>query len=140
MGVLTRMHQDQRGPKRRVLLLLLGWSGRVFKYLLAGILFFFLTAESVQMGTLALFIPALALVELSALLPIQGLGGFGTWEGAFVLVFSRVFPHLEDPLLIGLGLHVLTQLGEYLLGGLAWMVFLFRPRYARSPQDGPGAS
>jgi len=68
--------------------------------------------------------------ELSSMLPIGGLGAFGTWEAAFAFGFSQLGLTFDQAVLAGFSTHILTQLHDYGLGVLA-LVVLWRPRFAR---------
>ena len=65
--------------------------------------------------------------ELSAMLPVSGLGAFGTWEAAFTLGFTHLGLTQDQAVVAGFATHVLTQLHDYGLGALALLV-LMRPR------------
>ena len=81
----------------------------------------------------ALFSIGIAATELSSLLPVQGLAGFGTWETAFHLVFSLLAPEHPNPFITGLLIHTVTQLWEYLLGLLSFGILLWPSRHPSSP-------
>lgn len=103
---------------------LLGFFGRVCKYLTLFTLFSVFCGLDWSVRGLPVFILALSGAELSALLPVTGIAGFGTWELAFVLM-ARLF-NLETatPLEVGLLIHVVTQAWEALMAVAA--LFLFR--------------
>ncbi len=67
--------------------------------------------------------------ELSALFPIQGLAGIGTWESAWALTF-RFLGHFDTQIAIvsGFGVHLVTQMFEYSLGILG-MLILYLPAW-----------
>ncbi len=65
--------------------------------------------------------------ELSAMLPVSGLGAFGTWEAAFALGFTQLGLTQDQAVLAGFATHVLTQLHDYGLGTLC-LLALMRPR------------
>jgi hypothetical protein len=76
--------------------------------------------------------------EMTALLPIRGLAGFGTWESAWALAFGLMALSPELAVVSGLGLHLLTNLWEYglgLLGILALEIPILRRR--RAPPGRP---
>lgn len=64
--------------------------------------------------------------ELSSMLPVAGLGAFGTWEAAFALGFSQLGLTFEQAVLAGFATHILTQLHDYGLGVTA-LVLLWWP-------------
>ncbi len=64
--------------------------------------------------------------ELSAMLPVSGLGGFGTWEAAFALGFTQLGLTQDQAVLAGFATHILTQLHDYGLGLVA-LLMLMRP-------------
>jgi hypothetical protein len=76
-----------------------------------------------SMKNFAVLTFAIAAAELSALLPLQGLAGFGTWEGAFKLAVASLSLPIADPFLVAFSLHLATQLWEYTIG-LAVLAFL----------------
>jgi len=62
--------------------------------------------------------------EFTALLPVKGLGGFGTWETAWSALF-RILGFPGDLAVVsGLGVHITTNLLEYGLGALAILLLL----------------
>ncbi len=68
--------------------------------------------------------------ELSSALPVKGIGGFGTWESAWVLT-SRLID-FEDRLAIisGIGIHLISNLFEYALGIISLLI-LYSPSYSK---------
>lgn len=64
--------------------------------------------------------------ELTSILPIKGLGGFGTWETAWSLTFKLMKFEPRLAVLSGLGIHLLSNLLEYTLG-LAAVLILALP-------------
>ncbi len=78
--------------------------------------------------------------EFTAIFPVKGLGGFGTWEMAWTVTFQLLgFPVVlaADKLFLikstGLGVHLTTNLLEYGLG-LAGILLLLLP-YLRRRRD-----
>jgi hypothetical protein len=72
--------------------------------------------------------------EMTALLPIRGLAGFGTWESAWVLAFGVMALPPDLAVVSGLGIHLLTNIWEYGLGTLAILALeipLLRKKRAR---------
>ena len=101
---------------------LLSFLLRLLKY---GSLYFLLHALLVNQGfplaALSFWkvLLGIAGAELSANLPIQGIAGLGTWETAFALAFRLMGYEERIAIVAGFGLHLVTQLFEYSLGGLA---------------------
>jgi uncharacterized membrane protein YbhN (UPF0104 family) len=111
---------------------------RLAKY---GSLYFLLHAllanQGFPLATLSFWkvLLGIAAAELSANLPIQGLAGLGTWETAFALAFRVMGYEEKIAIVAGFGLHLVTQVFEYGLGGLAILLLGWPPR--RRP-PGPG--
>ena len=64
--------------------------------------------------------------ELSSALPIKGLGGFGTWESAWALTFRLMNFDPQLAVISGIGVHLLTNIYEYLLG-IVSIIFISLP-------------
>ncbi|MGH7818485.1 MAG: lysylphosphatidylglycerol synthase domain-containing protein, partial [Candidatus Binatia bacterium] len=81
------------------------------------------TAADLPFGRVFL---GIAGAELSAALPIHGIAGFGTYETAWMLGFTRLGLSREVAILSGFATHLLSQLYDYSLGlvalgiALAW--------------------
>lgn len=60
--------------------------------------------------------------ELTSVLPIKGIAGFGTWESAWALTFKLMNFEPRLAILSGLGVHLLTNLFEYSLGIIAILI------------------
>ena len=60
--------------------------------------------------------------ELTSVLPVKGIAGFGTWESAWTLTFQLMNVDSRLAILSGIGVHLLTNLFEYSLGILAILV------------------
>jgi uncharacterized membrane protein YbhN (UPF0104 family) len=65
--------------------------------------------------------------ELSSMLPIAGLGAFGTWEAAFALGFSQLGLTFDQAVLAGFSTHILSQLHDYGLGVVA-LILVWWPK------------
>jgi hypothetical protein len=65
--------------------------------------------------------------ELTSILPIKGLGGFGTWESAWALTLTQLGFESRIAILSS-GIHLISNLFEYILG-LASILILSSPRY-----------
>lgn len=62
--------------------------------------------------------------ELTSVLPIKGIGGFGTWESAWALSFQLMDFDSRLAVITGIGVHLITNLFEYALGIAAILVFV----------------
>ncbi len=114
----------------RVELFLLSIFIRAFKYLSLFVLFVSLTGADFVLKKIAIFSFGISATELSSVLPVQGLAGFGTWELAFKYVFTLIGIKLKNPFLVGLIIHTITQVWEYSIGLIA-LIFLFLKRKVR---------
>ena len=109
----------------RTLVFVLSFLIKLVKYVSVYILFVNLTGPAVSFHSFYLFCFGIAGAELSSLLPVQGLAGFGTWEAAFAFVATRLHLPTTDPFLIGLVIHLITQAWEYAIGITAFLyIFL----------------
>jgi len=54
--------------------------------------------------------------ELTSILPVKGLAGFGTWESAWTLTFGLMNFDQSLTIISGIGVHLITNLFEYSLG------------------------
>lgn len=108
---------------RLILPFMLGFASRLCKYLLLFGLFSAFCGLDFELGNLPAFFVALSGAELSTLLPIAGLAGFGTWELTFVLMAGLLKLQTATPLEIGLLIHVLTQVWEALWAAAALILF-----------------
>jgi hypothetical protein len=65
--------------------------------------------------------------EFSALLPLQGIAGIGTWESAWAFTF-KLLGHFDTQIAIisGFSVHLITQMFEYSLGIIS-IVVLYLP-------------
>lgn len=123
-----RNHKDK---KERTIVFLLSLAIRLIKYISVFILFAGIINIPFSLKYFAMFCFGLAGTELSSLLPLQGAGGFGTWELAFALVFKGLKFPLENVKLTGLVIHIITQVWEYLTGLLAFLYMMIRNRKNR---------
>lgn len=115
---------SHEGTPERLRVFALSLGIRVIKYVFSYILFEGMVGLGFSLHHFALFCFGLAGTELSALLPIQGLGGFGTWELAFTLVFSALAIPAENIKEAGIVIHITTQVWEYTIG-IAALLYLF---------------
>jgi uncharacterized membrane protein YbhN (UPF0104 family) len=101
---------------------------RLGKYVsLYLLLFAVLHAQGVAWSEMSFWKTVLGLTgaEMTAILPVKGLAGFGTWESAWAaaLQWMRFDPRLA--ILSGLAVHLVTNIFEYALaiGGLVLLAF-----------------
>ena len=127
-GILKNINDylDQhKKNSERLYIFFLSLLIRLIKYIFIYILFEGVVKIGGGVHTFATFSFMLAITELSALIPIQGLGGFGTWELAFLFTFKLFFPNLNFPDDIikaaGFVIHITTQVWEYSIGLLAFL-------------------
>jgi len=66
--------------------------------------------------------------EMSSALPIKGIGGFGTWESAWVLTSKLMNFESSLAIISGIGIHLISNLFEYLLGIISLLV-IYSPSY-----------
>lgn len=110
----------------RALVFGLSFLIKLVKYVSVYILFVNLTGPEISFHSFYLFCFGIAGAELSSLLPIQGLAGFGTWEAAFAFVATQLHLPTADPFLIGLVIHLITQAWEYAIGISAFLFISLR--------------
>lgn len=107
---------------------------RIFKYsslyfLLHSVLVH-LNYKMVDLNFLKVFLGILG-AEFSAMLPVHGLAGIGTWESAWALTFKLLgFFDMNVAIISGFGVHITAQVFEYSLGILS-IIVLYLP-YKRS--------
>lgn len=75
------------------------------------------------------FVIGIAGAELSSNLPIHGLAGIGTWPAAWALTFHLLGFDKQIAIISGLGLHLITQVYEYILG-ISGILFLISKKSA----------
>jgi hypothetical protein len=63
--------------------------------------------------------------ELTSVLPVKGIGGFGTWESAWTLTMRLMNFSPRLAVLSGIGVHLITNLFEYFLGILSLLILYF---------------
>lgn len=125
------------GAMERLRLLALSLAIRLVKYVSVFILFCALVPVDRNLAGFSHFSLGLAGTELSALLPVQGAGGFGTWEMAFELVFRGLGSSQTDLRLTALVIHISTQAWEYAIGLLAFLALWLRGRRANGEGQAP---
>ncbi len=92
-----------------------------------------MTPYGYSVGTSGFFRVFLGVVgaEIAAALPIHGIAGFGTFEGAWAFTFTRLGFSREHAIISGIVAHAISQLVEYTLGAAA-LLWLMRPGIPRS--------
>ena len=108
----------------RLIVFALSFFIRLIKYLFVYILFEGIVRIGFGLHYFSLFSFGLAGTELSSLIPLQGLGGFGTWELAFSLIFKALEIPAHNLKEAGFVIHITTQVWEYAIG-IAALVYLF---------------
>jgi uncharacterized membrane protein YbhN (UPF0104 family) len=136
MQILCRIEKylsEHKDNSERLLVFILSLAIRIIKYLFVFILFEGVVRIGFSMFSFAIFSFGLAGTELSSLLPIQGLGGFGTWELAFKFIFEMLKIPADNIKEAGFVIHITTQAWEYLIGLLAF-VYLFLKKNHKTPE------
>jgi hypothetical protein len=118
---------------------------RLGKYLsLFALLFALLRSHGLGLPDLSFWKTILGITgaEMTSLLPVKGLAGFGTWESAWVLAFRLMAYDTRLALLSGIGIHLITNLWEYGLGFLSLLIlivpYLKKSRTDRRSTTAPG--
>jgi uncharacterized membrane protein YbhN (UPF0104 family) len=114
----------------RLIVFVLSFFIRVIKYIFVYILFEGIVRIGFGPHYFSLFGFGLAGTELSSLIPLQGLGGFGTWELAFSLIFKALQIPADNLKEAGFVIHITTQVWEYTIG-IAALVYLFLKNNAK---------
>lgn len=102
---------------------------RLAKYVSIYVLFFsLLRSHGFALSELSIWklILGISGAELTSVLPIKGLAGFGTWESAWALSFRLMNFDPDLAIISGIGVHLLTNIFEYSLG-LAAILILALP-------------
>ncbi|MBU1276669.1 MAG: flippase-like domain-containing protein [Proteobacteria bacterium] len=112
--------------------LLVSVAIRALKYLALYLLVAGLAAQWPDQAaqlTFPLVLFALVAAEATASLPISGLAGFGAYEGVMMATLRGAGLAATQAALIPFGLHLLTQVIDYTLGGVALVALsLIKPR------------
>ncbi|MCJ7642880.1 MAG: flippase-like domain-containing protein [Candidatus Aminicenantes bacterium] len=72
--------------------------------------------------------------EITSVLPVKGLAGFGTWESAWALTMGMMGFEQRIAILSGLGVHLVTNLFEYALGIGSLLILALPLLKKRSPK------
>lgn len=125
---LKEYFSQHRSFKERTNIFIISLIIRILKYLSLFALFVSLTKVSVDIKSLSIFSFGLSATELSSVLPVQGLAGFGTWELSFKYVFQFLKVNIENPFVVGLVIHSVTQVWEYSIGLLSLLFLILKKR------------
>ena len=136
-GLLIRIEKAldasrKAGITRRLLVLSIGV--RIFKYL--GLYGLFVGVAATQFPELSTRIhwvlPALVSAEAGASLPVPAFMGFGTYEAGGMLALTALGASASISLLVMLAMHVISQVVDYLLGGIGLILFILKTGKLRS--------
>lgn len=116
--------------KRRIywLLFYLSLAIRLAKYATLFTLLFALLRQhgfSMELSNFFKSILGVTGAELTSVLPIKGIGGFGTWESAWALTLRLMNFSPNLAVISGIGVHLITNLFEYFLGILSLLALYF---------------
>lgn len=131
---IRRYLAGHRGNGERLTLLGLSLLIRLLKYVFIFILFEGVVRVGFRLETFSLFSFGLAGTELSSLIPIQGIGGFGTWELAFVYIFKALEIPAANIREAGFVIHITTQVWEYFIGLLAFIYLVVGTKRSEAKQ------
>lgn len=141
-NTLKNIHEYLTAHRRnseRLAVFALSFVIRLIKYIFIFILFEGVAGVGFGMKIFSIFSFSLAITEMSSLLPIQGLAGFGTWELAFAVSFGAMFDAYEISRstiqTAGIVIHVITQLWEYCIGLLAFLYLSLKKNGALQPSE-----
>ena len=115
-----------------VKILILSFLIRLSKYTASFFLLFaLLRSHGFDIQEINFFIMILGITgaELTSILPIKGLGGFGTWESAWALTLTQLGFETRIAILSS-GIHLISNLFEYILG-FASILILSTPYYRK---------
>lgn len=136
-GLRWRTYFQETGrPKRLIRPFIYGFFSRLTKYLLLYRLFTIFGDLPFTLTHLPVFMLVLSGAELSSLLPISGIAGFGTWELAFVVTARTMNLQTTSPLEIGLLIHVVTQVWELIWALGALMFFRLQSKKVNLEKGG----
>ncbi len=130
-GLLVRIEEALQASRRAGItrrLLSLSIGVRIFKYLgLYGLFVGVVATQFPEMSTrIARVLPALISAEAGASLPVPAFMGFGTYEAGGMLALTALGASASISLLAMLAMHVISQIVDYLLGGIGLVLFIFR--------------
>ncbi len=128
------------GLRERLKLLGISLASRLCKYITNYVLFEGVLQLGVSLKHFSLFCFGLAATEASALIPIHGPAGFGTWELAFAFVFSALRVPAANIKEAGFVIHITSQAWEYAIGLLALAYLAFASGGKTPPLKGKAAA
>ncbi len=100
---------------------------RATKYFGLYCLFVGVAAQFPEMNTsVARVLPALISAEAGASLPVPAFMGFGTYEAGGTLALTVLGASASMSLMVMLAMHVLSQIIDYLLGGIGLVLFIMK--------------
>jgi len=108
-----------QGKRLAVPIFVLSLGIRAAKYVsLYFLLFALLRSLGFSMAGLSFWKLILGITgaEMTSVLPVKGLAGFGTWESVWALTMGMMGFEQRIAILSGLGVHLVTNLFEYALG------------------------
>ena len=108
-------------------LLILSVCVRVAKYFGLYWLFVGVAAQFPEISTsIVQVLPALISAEAGASLPVPAFMGFGTYEAGGTLALTVLGASAATSLMVMLAMHVLSQIIDYLLGGIGLVLFIMK--------------
>jgi len=126
-----------QGKKLAVPIFVLSLGIRAAKYVsLYFLLFALLRSLGFGMAGLSFWKLILGITgaEITSVLPVKGLAGFGTWESVWALTMGMMGLEQRIAILSGLGVHLLTNLFEYTLGIGSLLILALPLLKNRSPK------
>lgn len=112
---------EHRTNSERLSVFFISFFIRIIKYVSIYILFLGIIKTSGSLSNFSKFSFGIAGTELSSLIPIQGIGGFGTWELAFSFIFDALNISAGNSRLTALVIHITSQVWEYFIGITAFL-------------------
>ncbi|MFH2107545.1 MAG: lysylphosphatidylglycerol synthase transmembrane domain-containing protein [Chrysiogenia bacterium] len=140
LGAINDYLQAHGKNSERLKIFAVSFALRLCKYLYNFILFEGVLHLGTGLKNFSLFSFGLAATELSALLPIQGPAGFGTWELAFSFVFTALHIPAANIKEAGIVIHITSQAWEYAIGLLALAYLAFSGSTRKAAAIRPGAA
>ncbi|MBN2245362.1 MAG: flippase-like domain-containing protein [Candidatus Aminicenantes bacterium] len=127
LTIVSILETQKRGVFVKVLIL--SFLIRLSKYCaLFFLLFALLRSHGFAIQEINFFIMILGITgaELTSVLPVKGIGGFGTWESAWALTLTQLGFESRIAILSS-GVHLITNVFEYFLGIISILI-LASPR------------
>jgi hypothetical protein len=119
--------QDSREAGITGKLMALSLGVRTAKYFGLYWLFVGVAAQFPEISTsIVQVLPALISAEAGASLPVPAFMGFGTYEAGGTLALTVLGVSAAMSLMVMLAMHVLSQIIDYLLGGIGLVLFIMR--------------